>query len=129
MFRDVFIIILFVIIIFFSNYQRIHNSYYCIEVGATKQNFGGRYIPLFLLMDSDSDGKLSHSEIMYFYKYLVETNENYPDKFFFENGKWKVSTGLKNAALEYYTHGEIKTPELKEAYGGYFININSGVGK
>jgi len=125
--RNIFIII--VIILSYLEFQINYNSSYRIEVGATRNNFSGKYVPLFLLMDMDSDGILSHSEIMFFYKYHVVTNDNYPDYFFLEDGRWRVSTGLKSAAIEYYTYGEIVTPELKEKYDGYFVNINSGVKK
>ena len=127
MLKILFNIILVIFVTFYNYCQKFHRSYYRIEVGATRQAFSEDYMPLFLLMDKDSDGELSNSEIMFFYKYTVETNDKYPDYFFLEDGKWKVSTGLKNAALEYYTYGEIVTPKLKEKYDGYFININSGV--
>lgn len=109
-----------------QNYEESSGSYK-IEVGATKRNFSGKYMDLFETMDENSDGILSHEEALNFYKNVVVVKENHPDIFLKEDGKWTVSKGLRDAALEYYTKGEITTPELKQKYDGYFYGINSGV--
>ena len=78
-------------------------------------------------MDKNHNGELSHSEILYFYNNADVTKDDSFGFFKYEHGKWIVNEGLRDAALEYYTHGRIVTPELNDKYGGYFIGINSGI--
>ena len=130
-FLFLFVVILFFVVaagVMFFALNSYEGDYYKIEVGATVQNFSGRYRGLFEVMDKDSNGELSHAEVLDFYNNTVETKKDYSDTFIYEDGKWTVSEGLKAAALEYYTKGRIVTPELNERYGGYFVGINSGVG-
>jgi len=124
----IFVILAGALIFMVFNYaDSYEGDYYRIEVGATEKNFSGKYRALFNVMDKDSSGELSHSEIMDFYNNTVVTKKDYADIFMLEDGKWTVSEGLKDAALEYYTQGKIVTPELYKKYGIYFSGINSGV--